>query len=165
MHESEKWKKSLSRVRLLATPWTAAYQAPLSMGFSRQEYWNGVPLPSLSLLSGSSNSSTSPLSVPTISWLLFQETQLWLYLAEFAWLSSFCDGSLPYFLHGSKKSCWFSICVFFFLVVYGWKWWLPSTSHFRAEPESHLPLFFLFLSCCFQFFLFIIDFLQCECLC
>ena len=44
-----KWKmkgKSLSRVRLFATPWTAAYQAPLSMGFSRQEYWSGVPLPS-----------------------------------------------------------------------------------------------------------------------
>ena len=38
--------KSLSRVRLLATPWTAAYQAPLPMGFSRQEYWSGVPLPS-----------------------------------------------------------------------------------------------------------------------
>ena len=36
--------KSLSCVRLLATPWTAAYQAPLSMGFSRQEYWSGVPL-------------------------------------------------------------------------------------------------------------------------
>ena len=35
-----------SRVRLLVTPWTAAYQAPPSMGFSRQEYWNGVPLPS-----------------------------------------------------------------------------------------------------------------------
>ena len=44
-----KWKvkgKLLSRVWLLATPWTAAYQAPLSMGFSRQEYWSGVPLPS-----------------------------------------------------------------------------------------------------------------------
>ena len=36
--------KSLSRVRLLATPWTATHQAPLSMGFSRQEYWSGVPL-------------------------------------------------------------------------------------------------------------------------
>ena len=48
-----KWKvkgKSFSRVRLLATPWTAAYQAPLSMGFSRQEYWSGVPLPSPSLM-------------------------------------------------------------------------------------------------------------------
>ena len=39
--------KSLSRVWLLATPWTAAYQVPPSMGFSRQEYWSGVPLPSL----------------------------------------------------------------------------------------------------------------------
>ena len=44
-----KWKvkvKSLSRVRLFVTPWTAAYQGPLSMGFSRQEYWSGFPLPS-----------------------------------------------------------------------------------------------------------------------
>ena len=38
---------SLSCVRLLATPGTAAHQAPPSMGFSRQEYWSGVPLPSL----------------------------------------------------------------------------------------------------------------------
>ena len=35
--------KSLSRVQLFATPWTVAYQAPLSMGFSRQEYWSGLP--------------------------------------------------------------------------------------------------------------------------
>ena len=44
-----KWEvkvKSLSRVRLLATPWTAAHQAPPSVGFSRQEYWSGVPMPS-----------------------------------------------------------------------------------------------------------------------
>ena len=44
-----KWKvkgKSLSHVRLWATPWTAAHQAPPSMGFSRQEDWSGVPLPS-----------------------------------------------------------------------------------------------------------------------
>ena len=39
--------KSLSCVQLFSTPWTAAYQAPPSMGFSRQEYWSGVPLPSL----------------------------------------------------------------------------------------------------------------------
>ena len=38
--------KSLSPVRLLATPWTAAYQAPLFVGFSRQEYWSELPLPS-----------------------------------------------------------------------------------------------------------------------
>ena len=45
-----KWKvkvKLLSCVRLLATPWTAAHQAPPSTGFSRQENWNGLPLPSL----------------------------------------------------------------------------------------------------------------------
>ena len=44
-----KWRvkvKSLSCVRLFSTPWTAAYQAPPSMGFSRQEFWSGVPLPS-----------------------------------------------------------------------------------------------------------------------
>ena len=46
-----KWKVKSERevaqsIRLLATPWTAAYQAPPSMGFSRQEYWSGVPLPS-----------------------------------------------------------------------------------------------------------------------
>ena len=42
-----KWSemKSLSRVRLFATPWTVAYQAPLSMGFSRQECWSGLPFP------------------------------------------------------------------------------------------------------------------------
>ena len=42
------WKKmkSLSRVRLFVTPWTVAYQAPLSMEFSREEYWSGLPFPS-----------------------------------------------------------------------------------------------------------------------
>ena len=62
--------KSLSRVRLLATPWTAAYQAPPSMGFSRQEYWSGVPLPSPcdpidvgNLTSGSSAFSKSSLYI------------------------------------------------------------------------------------------------------
>ena len=52
------WKvkvKSLSRVRLLVTPWTAAHQAPPSMGFSRQEYWSGVPLPSPAKARGSPN--------------------------------------------------------------------------------------------------------------
>ena len=59
-----KWKvkvKSLSRVQLFMTPWTAAYQAPPSMRFSRQEYWRGVPSP-------------SPLSVPTLfNWWVLNE--------------------------------------------------------------------------------------------
>ena len=53
-----KWKvkvKSLSRIWLLATLWTAAYQTPPSMGFSRQEYWSGVPLPPLEPLGNSLN--------------------------------------------------------------------------------------------------------------
>ena len=47
-----KWKvkvKSFSHVQLPATPWTVAFQAPPSMGFARQEYWSGVPLPSLEM--------------------------------------------------------------------------------------------------------------------
>ena len=46
-HKGEKKVKvkSLSRVRLFATLWTVAHQAPLSMGFSRQEYWSGLPFP------------------------------------------------------------------------------------------------------------------------
>ena len=61
MHESEKVKvKLLSRVRLLATPWTAAYQAPLPMGFSRQEHWSGVPSPSPWDKSGGRTTSKLP---------------------------------------------------------------------------------------------------------
>ena len=57
---SNAWKrkvkmKSLSHIWLLVTPWTAAHQAPPSMGFSRQEYWNGLPLPSPSVFLENSN--------------------------------------------------------------------------------------------------------------
>ena len=57
-----KWKvkvKSVSRVWLFETPWTAAYQAPPSMGFSRQEYWSGLPLPPLESDLGPGNSLVS----------------------------------------------------------------------------------------------------------
>ena len=54
--------KSLSRVRLFATPWTAAYQAPPSMGFSRQEYWIGLPFPSPEDLP---NPGIEPVSLPS----------------------------------------------------------------------------------------------------
>ena len=46
LHWVSEWVKSLSRVWLFTTPWTVAYQAPPSMGFSRQEYWSGLPFPS-----------------------------------------------------------------------------------------------------------------------
>ena len=55
-----KGKLSLSRVQLLATAWTTAYQAPLSMGFSRQEYWSGVPLPSPAIKIMSNKHHESP---------------------------------------------------------------------------------------------------------
>ena len=60
-----KWKvkvKSLSRVRLFETPWTAAYQAPPSMGFSRQEYWSGVPSTSPDMTLGHTFHQTLPKS-------------------------------------------------------------------------------------------------------
>ena len=63
-----KWKvkvKSLSCVQLLATPWTAAYQAPPSMGFPRQEYWSGVPLPSLNRILFSLKKEGNPSHVST----------------------------------------------------------------------------------------------------
>ena len=52
--------KSLNCVRLFATPWTVARQAPLSMGFSRQEYWSGLPFPSLGDLSNPGIKPRSP---------------------------------------------------------------------------------------------------------
>ena len=52
--------KSLSRVRLIATPWTVAYQAPPSLGFSRQEYWSGLTFPSPGDLPNPGTESGSP---------------------------------------------------------------------------------------------------------
>ena len=51
-----------SRVRLFATPWTVAHQAPLSMGFTRQEYWSGLPCPSPGHLPDSGINPMTPAS-------------------------------------------------------------------------------------------------------
>ena len=78
-----KWKlkvKSLSRVQLLATPWTAAYQAPLSMGFSRQEYWSGVPSPSPNMLQ--KKSTKSPLHIGKITYMKSSSRGQWEKTAE-----------------------------------------------------------------------------------
>ena len=74
--------KSLSCVQLLATPWTAAYQAPTSMGFSRQEYWNGVPF-RLELFMGAFS----------LSFLFFFPPSLW--LSQFGLLSQVSSLRLP----------------------------------------------------------------------
>ena len=68
---AQKWKvkvKSLSRVQLLVTPWTAAYQASPSMGFSRQEYWSGLPLPSPSVLLSYHESHRNSFSDSSEGW-------------------------------------------------------------------------------------------------
>ena len=88
--------KALSRVQLLETPWTAAYQAPPSMGFSRQEYWSGVPLPSpIPFSSGphfvrTLHHDPSILGGPTWAWLRvsLSQTKLWSMWSD--WLV-FCD--------------------------------------------------------------------------
>ena len=76
-----KWRvkvKLLSRVRLLATPWTAAHQAPPPLGFSRQEHWRGSPLPSpspyLSLLPSSVQAATV---LPSCSGLWHYHQPIW----------------------------------------------------------------------------------------
>ena len=91
-----KWKvkvKSLSRVWLLATPWTAAHQAPPSMGFSRQEYWSGVPLPS------PSRTIREYISV-VLSHYFFYSNEKWLHCSFCLNCSSprWLNGCLPYFL-------------------------------------------------------------------
>ena len=88
-----KWKvkeKSLSCVRLLATPWSTAYQAPLSVGFSRQEYWSGVPLPSPKL-------KTIWPDKLTIRHIKICELQLKLWLKEICWfdLNAYVENKEP----------------------------------------------------------------------
>ena len=83
-----KWKvkvKSLSRVWLLATPWTAAYQAPPSMGFSRQEYWSGVPLPSPFL----SLAYINLFSIKTSKYLAFNTYLMVVWMYFLSWINCF----------------------------------------------------------------------------
>ena len=83
-----KWKvkgKSLSRVRLFATPWTAAYQAPPSMGFARQEYWSGVPSPSQLMLSdcgAGEDSFENPLDSKEFKPVNPKENQPWIFIGR-----------------------------------------------------------------------------------
>ena len=94
-----KWKvkmKSLSSVQLFVTPWTAAYQAPLSMGFSRQEYWSRVPFPNGLQISLSSvlcsyyylfmHATYNPLS----KWILPKVCLFYLAMACWSSLLSIC---------------------------------------------------------------------------
>ena len=92
--------KSLSPVRLFVTPWTAAYQAPPSMGFSRQEYWSGVPLP-------------SPLSHAERSKYCY----ILIYIYPFVHksrLASYCRECTPLFVYTLEAiSCQYIVSLFF----------------------------------------------------
>ena len=115
-----KWKvkvKSLSSVQLVATPWTATYQAPPSMGFSRQEYWSGVPLPSptgvgsFSLLQGIFPTQGSNPDFPHCRRILYQLilpglfsfpllcSSPWSYLKTASWFT------LPPLCRNRKQPC------------------------------------------------------------
>ena len=123
-----KWKvkvKSLSHVWLLATPWTAAYQAPLSMGFSRQEYWSGVPLLCL-------YKAYTSACLPVLIWLAWGFL-LPLHFYFYFFVCLFVD------LFHRKSS--FYICS-----VWAWakrdsapqvsKWLYPSTTHWLIQQYN-----------------------------
>ena len=82
------WTRSFSRVWLFATPWTTADQAPLSMGFSRQEYWSGLPFPSPGDLPNPGIEPRSPaLQADSTIWDYFTTSKIILPLS----ITSFCE--------------------------------------------------------------------------
>ena len=91
--------QSLTCVRLFATPWTVAHQAPLSMGFSRQEYWNGLPFPSPGDLPHPGNEAASPASAggffTTVPQLAFDCMLMYLWQESlrqvFLWFNNYTD--------------------------------------------------------------------------
>ena len=62
------YAQSLSCVRLFATPWTTAHQAPLSLGFPKQEYWSGLPFPSLGIIPTKGLNHRHPHPRPLLHW-------------------------------------------------------------------------------------------------
>ena len=111
-----KWKekvKSLSHVRPSSTPWTAAYQAPLPMGFSRQEYWSGVPLPSLL----SHNSFPPFLCIDCFLISPCHSLELCIQMGiSFLFFFTFCFSSFHSYLWGLLRQP-FCLLYFFFLVM------------------------------------------------
>ena len=144
-----KWKvkgKSLSRVRLLAIPWTAAYQAPPSMGFSKQEYWSVVPSPSpwnvplVSLIFLKRSLIFRILLFPCIS-LHWSLRKAFLSLLAILWNSAFIWCSFPFLLCllllffsqkfvRSPQTIVLPLCNSF---SWGWFWSLPPV-------QCHKPL-------------------------
>ena len=117
-----KWKvkmKSLSRVRLLATPWTAAYQAPPSMGFSRQEYWSGLSKANMRVGEGQ-NWDLKPVLVEPLGSDFSQGVT-----AQVCYLSPSLHphpSSRPWVLCPSLFRCIFSLS--FYNFIYLWMCWV-----------------------------------------
>ena len=137
-----KWKvkvKSLSLVWLLATPWTAAYQAPPSMGFSSQEYWSGVPLPSphtiikrIKLREQKNIFSSVQLSHPAMSY------SLWPHGLQHARLP--CPSPTAGAYSKSCPSYWWCHATISFSVI-------PFSSLFQSFPASgSFPISWFFTS-------------------
>ena len=121
-----KWKvkeKALSRVQLLATPWTAAYQAPPPMGFSRQEYWSGMPLPS---------------PQPALKWGQTKPWRNWGKFAQLGW-SEINQGKFSLQLVDFYEIFLVSLSIFHTLVIQGAD--LSQTKSFFFFPT----FFFFFL--------------------
>ena len=117
------WVKSLSRVRLFATPWIVAHKAPLSMGFSRQEYWSGLPFPS-------PGESSQPRDRTQVSRIAGRRFNLWatrkvLYTIHFHThkkITCFINTVLQIFSLVSKKPLKFSLKVSFCKVSWCFLW-------------------------------------------
>ena len=97
---SENWKWSRSIVSDSATPWTAAHQAPPSMGFSRQKYWSRVPLPSLRAILGPSFLRGHSPTMPVVQSL---RTSCFIYFFPFSSCSRLIPVSMISF--GQKLKC------------------------------------------------------------
>ena len=146
-----KWKvkvKLLSRVWLCPTPWTAAYQAPPSMGFSRQEYWSGVPLPSPPLalepafepLSSLQEAGRLKMSAPRLfflheNWLISSPHGSTLLCPARWWAVLSCGSVTPLISWCSQRPKWvfFSLWV---LLIWGGQQLFLYLSSWHLNPVS-----------------------------
>ena len=121
--------KSLSRVRLFATSWTVAYQAPPSMEFSRQEYWSGLPFPSPGDLHMVSSRSIHIAKIATYSFLQLGSIPLYIYHI-FLWIDIYTLWALPWWLR------WKSICLQFGRPgINPWDGKIPWRRKWQTTPE------------------------------
>ena len=113
--------KFLNRVRFLATPWTAAYQAPPSMGFSRQEYWSGVPL---------------PLWYMKLKLYFHWSALVYTFLLKYSWFAILCEFRSIFLIISHSKTWNIGRCYIMSLLM------LIITIKFRQSSNLKSPLLF-----------------------